>query len=198
MISRPRLRVPRGRKAVLAALAAALVVAVPIAWASHDFTDVPTGHPFHDDIAAVKDAGITAGKTCVPPGTPPTYCPSENITREAMAAFVRRGVGRIDMDSTVNAPDIPISGSAFTTLLTESMVVGGVGQSLHHDETGAEPARHVHPHVRDERHRHAVARADDVHLVLHRARVGVDEDLDQAADPGGACTAALTRRAPAA
>ena len=125
MSSRPRPRLPRGRKAVLAGLAAALVVAVPLAWASHDFTDVPTAHPFHDDIAAVKDAGITAGKTCVPPGTPPTYCPSESITREAMAAFIRRGVGRIDMDQTANAPDIPISGSAFTSLLTETMVVGG-------------------------------------------------------------------------
>lgn len=92
--TRTLLRSRRG-KLVLGAVVAALVVAVPIAWASHDFTDVPDANPFHADIAAVKDAGVTAGKTCVPPGTPPTYCPSEPITREAMAAFVHRGFGRV-------------------------------------------------------------------------------------------------------
>ena len=96
---------PRGRRRLrrralfaLVGLGAALVVAVPLAWASHQFNDVPDANPFHDDISAIAGAGITAGKTCVPPGAPPTYCPGEGITREAMAAFVHRGFGRVGGD----------------------------------------------------------------------------------------------------
>lgn len=114
----------RRTKVVIAGLVAAGIVAVPVAWASHDFTDVPTGHPFHSQISAVKTAGITGGKTCVPPGTPPTYCPGEAITREAMAAFVQRGMGRIGQDSsgTIAVPQ------SFTgvEIEEEDMIVPGV------------------------------------------------------------------------
>jgi hypothetical protein len=71
------------------------MVLVPVAWASDLFTDVPDSNPFHDDISAIAYAGITSGKTCDPPGTWPTYCPTEPITRQAMAAYVHRGFGRI-------------------------------------------------------------------------------------------------------
>jgi hypothetical protein len=93
----PTRGLPRRRRSriALAVLVAAALVAVPAALAIHDFTDVPDANPFHGDIAAIKRAGITSGKTCVPPGTPPTYCPTEGITREAMAAFVHRGFGRV-------------------------------------------------------------------------------------------------------
>jgi hypothetical protein len=116
---------PRWARLTVVGLLAATVIAVPVAWASHDFTDVPDASPFHADISAVKGAGITAGKTCVPPGTPPTYCPGEPITREAMAAFMRRGAGRLAMDSTANAPDI--TGGSFAEIEEEDMIVGGVG-----------------------------------------------------------------------
>jgi len=82
------------RKVIVALFVGALVVAVPVALASHDFTDVPDSSPFHGDISAVKGAGITSGKTCVPPGTPPTYCPTEVVNRQSMAAFIHRGFGR--------------------------------------------------------------------------------------------------------
>jgi hypothetical protein len=78
----------------LAALATGLVIAVPLAWASHQFTDVPNSNPFHNEISNLAGAGITAGKTCVPPGTPPTFCPEEPVVRQAMAAFLNRGLGR--------------------------------------------------------------------------------------------------------
>lgn len=96
--TRPR-RSPLRRlgRFTLGGIVAVLIVSVPSALASHDYTDVPDASPFHADIAAVKRAGITAGKTCEPPGTPPTYCPSEPITREAMAAFVHRGAGRVGL-----------------------------------------------------------------------------------------------------
>ena len=89
---------PRWARLTVAGLIAAGVIAVPMALASDIFTDVSDANPFHDDIGAVFRAGITSGKTCVPPGTPPTYCPTEGITREAMAAFVHRGFGRVDGD----------------------------------------------------------------------------------------------------
>jgi hypothetical protein len=117
--------VSRRARLGLLILAAAGIVAVPVALASHDFTDVPDANPFHSAISAVKAAGITAGKTCVPPGTPPTYCPSENITREAMAAFVQRGMPRIEQDTTTNGADI-LEGGGIVNGLTGNLTVGGV------------------------------------------------------------------------
>jgi hypothetical protein len=113
---RPRLWI------VVASIVGLLTVAVPVAWASHQFTDVPNASPFHDDIGAVKDAGITAGKTCTPPGTPPTYCPSESITREAMAAFVHRGFGRVADNEDGN---FSLDGGALTDVAVITVSVGG-------------------------------------------------------------------------
>jgi hypothetical protein len=107
----------------LLGLCLALVI-VPVAWASHQFTDVPDSSPFHGDIGAVKDAGITAGKTCEVPGTPPTYCPGESITREAMAAFVHRGFGRTGW--TVGAPDTFAGNAGLRDLAVLTIDVGGV------------------------------------------------------------------------
>ena len=116
----------RGRRVRLGLglLVAAAIVAVPVAWASHDFTDVPDASPFHGDISAVKNAGITSGKTCVPPGTPPTYCPGESITREAMAAFVHRGFSRAALGSSVET-DLATQ-PAFTEVSTLTINTGGV------------------------------------------------------------------------
>ena len=124
--SSPRGRRHLGRRAVFAlvGLAAALVVAVPLAWAAHQFTDVPDANPFHDDISAIAGAGITAGKTCVPPGAPPTYCPGEGITREAMAAFVHRGFGRVGGDFLPIA-EVPADVSV-PTGWTLDLTAGGV------------------------------------------------------------------------
>jgi hypothetical protein len=121
-------RLSRRALIALAGLGATLVVAVPGALAIHDFTDVPDAHPFHAEIAAVKDAGITAGKTCVPPGTPPTYCPSEAITREAMAAFMHRGAGRIASEKFFASP---IVAGPNALVADADVTVGGVnGQQL--------------------------------------------------------------------
>ncbi|MEJ2239885.1 MAG: S-layer homology domain-containing protein [Gemmatimonadales bacterium] len=81
---------------VLAGLVGA-VVAVPIVvYASHQFTDVPDTNPFHADIDWLADAGVTKG--CAPT----EYCPKNNVTREQMAAFMRRLSGN---DPTV-APSV--------------------------------------------------------------------------------------------
>lgn len=56
--------------------------------ASHQFTDVPTGSTFHDDVEAVTDAGIASGTGGG------LYKPSDPVTRGQMAAFLHRSIGR--------------------------------------------------------------------------------------------------------
>lgn len=68
-------------------LVTALIVAPLTAIASHSFTDVPDSNTFHEDIAAIADAGVTFG--CNPP-TNDEYCPNDNVTRGQMAAFMNR------------------------------------------------------------------------------------------------------------
>jgi hypothetical protein len=73
--------------AVVAAVVGA-VIATPIAvYASHSFHDVPDSNTFHEDIAWLADAGVTKG--CNPPDNT-EYCPKDNVSREQMAAFMRR------------------------------------------------------------------------------------------------------------
>jgi len=110
------------RKVIVALFVGALVVAVPVALASHDFTDVPDSSAFHGDISAVKGAGITSGKTCVPPGTPPTYCPTEVVNRQSMAAFIHRGFGR----AGVGNGTLEQSNATDTDVATVTISVGGV------------------------------------------------------------------------
>lgn len=72
----------------LAVSAAVLALTVPaVAWASHQFTDVPDSNIFHDDIDWMADNGVTKG--CNPPENT-RYCPDDNVTREQMAAFMHR------------------------------------------------------------------------------------------------------------
>ncbi|MDH4116038.1 MAG: S-layer homology domain-containing protein [Acidimicrobiia bacterium] len=70
----------------VAALTAMFVVPATV-WAIDKFTDVPDSNVFHDDIAWLADAGVTKG--CNPPDNT-QFCPSDNVTREQMAAFMRR------------------------------------------------------------------------------------------------------------
>lgn len=125
----PRVLQSRLRRFVVAAIVTVFALGVPAALAIHDFTDVPDANPFHDDIAAIKRAGVTSGKTCVPPGTPPTYCPAEPITREAMAAFMHRGAGRIASEQVDFVTSVPVLSE--TEVTDADVTVGGVaGQQL--------------------------------------------------------------------
>lgn len=73
----------------------ALVVAPLTAIASHSFTDVPDSNIFHADIEWLADAGVTKG--CNPPSNT-QFCPKDNVTREAMSAFMRRFAKYIDAE----------------------------------------------------------------------------------------------------
>ncbi len=86
------------RSVTRAEMAAFLVRAFPgSAGDSDGFTDVPSGHPFHTDIAAIAASGITKG--CNPPANT-RFCPDRAVTRGQMAAFL------------VRALDLPLGGSA--------------------------------------------------------------------------------------
>ncbi len=63
-----------------------VAVGAAIGVASHEFTDVPDGNIFHDDIDAIADAGITNG--CAPN----LYCPDSPVTRAQMATFLYRAL----------------------------------------------------------------------------------------------------------
>jgi hypothetical protein len=90
MVSR-FVRSTKGKVAVAVLVSTAISVPATV-WAVTTFTDVPTSHPFYDEISAVAGAGITQGFG------DGTYRPSNNITRQAMAAFMERGVGRAVSD----------------------------------------------------------------------------------------------------
>jgi hypothetical protein len=103
----------RPRTLVVAAVAAP-AVAVPVAWAAHDFTDVPDSHPFHDPISAMKGSGITVG--C----GPSIYCPADFVRRDQMAGFLHRGLGRVaeDFFEAVAIPDDYADGAVGTVDIT--------------------------------------------------------------------------------
>jgi hypothetical protein len=73
---------------------AGMVLAVPATvLAVHQFPDVPNSNPFHQQISAIAEAGITAGFG------DGNYHPADPVTRQAMAAFMHRGFGRIAHDA---------------------------------------------------------------------------------------------------
>ena len=79
------------RRSVALVLGASLLLTPTAVLASHQFHDVPLDHPFHSEIDAIAKAGITAGFR------DGGYHPNDPVTRQAMAAFMQRGFGRVAM-----------------------------------------------------------------------------------------------------
>jgi hypothetical protein len=78
--------------AAISVLGVAALAGSTLASASHDFPDVATASPFHDDISAIADAGITTGFE------DGTYRPGTDVSRGSMAAFLGRGLTRVGYD----------------------------------------------------------------------------------------------------
>ena len=100
------IRVPRRWVTIgLSMILTAVIVAPTAVWASHQFTDVADANIFHDDIAWLKDAGVTVG--CNPPDNT-RFCPDDSVTRGQMAAFMRRLAENqvVDADSAVTAESV--------------------------------------------------------------------------------------------
>ena len=72
---------------MLAGLVGGLVAAPIAVYASHNFTDVPGTNTFHSDIEWLAASGVTKG--CNPPANT-QFCPKDTVTRETLAAFLRR------------------------------------------------------------------------------------------------------------
>lgn len=71
---------------LIAVVTVALVTQVAVAWAvASRFDDVPPSNPFVADIEWVADAGVTLG--CADGSS---YCPTDFVTRQQMAAFMHR------------------------------------------------------------------------------------------------------------
>lgn len=126
-VERPRMPKRLGgwarRAAVLTAVA--LVVGVPLAWATHTFPDVPDTSPHHADVTAIKEAGITTG--CNSPANT-LYCPDQAVRRDQMASFLHRGFGRTTIGL---GPDVTTIGSGngnsqYVDLTSVSISVPGV------------------------------------------------------------------------
>jgi hypothetical protein len=92
---------------------------VPYAWASTIFSDVPPDNPFSGSIDAIANAGITTG--CAPG----QYCPGDNVSRQAMAAFMHRGFGRVAALAG-GASDIASSAVVGTVALTPGLPNGAL------------------------------------------------------------------------
>jgi hypothetical protein len=82
---------------LLALVAVASAVLGGVAVAAHDFNDVPDSNPFHDDISWLASTGITSG---YPDGG---FHPNEPVTRQTMAAFLRRVAGQGSTPRVVDA-----------------------------------------------------------------------------------------------
>jgi hypothetical protein len=105
-----------GKVAIAVLVSTAISVPASV-WAVTTFTDVPTSHPFYNEISAVAGAGIALGFG------DGGYHPGADITRQAMAAFMERGVGRAAAgEGTVNVN----SGEA-TELAAVAMDAGATG-----------------------------------------------------------------------
>ena len=107
------------RRVTTIAATLAMIIGVPIAViAAHSFDDVPDSNQFHESIAWMQENGITIG--CNPPANT-QYCPEDNVSRQQMAAFMRRlaqtdgsaGIGVTDPADTVT-----VSGTTYVELLT--------------------------------------------------------------------------------
>jgi S-layer family protein len=126
----PGPRMP-ARRLTLIGFIAAIVLAVPMTvLASHQFSDVPNSSFYHNDIDALVDAGITTG--C----GGGKYCPANAVTREQMATFLHRGLGRAAMSNTVIDDTIFVA-DQWVTVAAVTIEVGSVGGNQFVEVNGA-------------------------------------------------------------
>src|SRR5262245_13484450 len=81
MRSRARKSARRGGLALAGIVAVALLSTTTV-FASHTWDDVPTDHPFHDDIAWATERGVANGFP------DDTFRPNQTVSRGAMTAFL--------------------------------------------------------------------------------------------------------------
>ena len=136
----------------LAFVAGSVTSGAGAVWASHQFPDVPTSSQFHGDIDWLVDNGIANGYA------DGTFKPTAPVSRQAMAAFLHRYNGEIELvvgstvdpgsgttfSASVNCPvgKHPIGGNAFTyessiVLVAASPTLGRTYQARWVSRSGA-------------------------------------------------------------
>lgn len=97
------------------AAAMAVLIVTPLGVGAADrFSDVSGSNIFHDDIQWLAEAGVTRG--CNPsddsddgPPPDPEFCPGDNVTREQMAAFLKRLAENQVVDASQLAGRAPVA-----------------------------------------------------------------------------------------
>jgi hypothetical protein len=115
------------RRLVGPLLVTVLLAAPAVVLASHQFPDVPTSNPFHNDIDAIAEAGITAGFG------DGGFHPTDAVSRQAMAAFLHRGFGRVGLE-VGGAPDnssitVPANSTASSNVQVRQLTITVPGAS---------------------------------------------------------------------
>lgn len=93
------------RLTVVSVMAVAISTIIStVAIASHVFTDVPDSNQFHSSIGWMQENEVTVG--CNPPAND-EFCPTDNVTRQQMASFMRRYAQTLGMaaDEVTDAAD---------------------------------------------------------------------------------------------
>jgi hypothetical protein len=116
---------PRMAKRLTRIALVALMLALPVVVsASHQFTDVPTSHTFHSAISKLYGARLTTGCSAT------KFCPSADVTRGQMAAFLARGLGRAGGDVGFAEDDwASLDGGGLTSV--DLLHGGGAGGTAH-------------------------------------------------------------------
>lgn len=97
---------PKRRLTTFAAAMGVLIITPLAVGAADRFGDVPDSNIFHDDIQWLVDAGVTRG--CNPPENN-EFCPRDDVTREQMAAFLKRLAENQVVDAAQLAGRAPVA-----------------------------------------------------------------------------------------
>jgi hypothetical protein len=120
-------------------LIAAVLLGVPaVALANHDFPDVTNSNPFHDDISAIAHAGITSGFG------DGNYHPADPITRQAMAAFMHRGLSSVSISVGTTLPGSNIILPPAMALSTSLQAVRSLTITVPGSNNAFMPSQKVH------------------------------------------------------
>lgn len=109
---------------IVAVLAVSLGVPAAL-YASHRFSDVPSGKFYHEPVAALDASGLTNG--C----SPSEYCPERKTSRGEMATFLHRGLGRVAHGSSVVDMSGGVGQPASVSVRTGGVSGGTVFVELH-------------------------------------------------------------------
>ena len=104
---------------VAAVVAVALFGAGVAAGGGASFVDVQPSHPFYDEIEEFAGSGVTGGYE------DGTYRPGATVTRQAMAAFMTRGLGRVAQAAPFSGTNVPASPTTTNVATLNNIVVPG-------------------------------------------------------------------------